>query len=302
VSTRSPIGKAVRALATFSVAAVLAVLATPLAFGAVSAETATAAAASGPCVAVIVDFRKLGGAVQTGCAQGDPSTGLKALTAAGFSYVPRARDGLICQINAKPACTETTTSNYWSYWNRAAGSSKWVYASAGAGSHNPKPGSTEGWVWQSGGRTPPPNTAANVICPQLAASPTPKPTKSKPAGPKPTGTANSSPGAGKTHSPSTGNATPGKPSVGSKSSAGASASATASSPTSSPTNSSTSPSPSYAVSSPPNGGGTGGAFPDPAADGGGGALGGAAGVALGGAVVLGIGAATVVRARRGRSP
>jgi hypothetical protein len=286
------------ALATFVVAGGMAALATPLAFGAVRAEPASAAAASGPCVAVVVDFRKLGGAVQTGCAQGDPSTGLQALTAAGFSYVPRARDQLICQINAKPACTDTTTTKYWSYWNRAAGSSHWVYASEGAGSHNPKPGSTEGWVWQDGGKTPPPSTAASVICPQLASSPKPKPTKSKPADPKPTSPASSSPAAGKTHSPtSTESSSPG-----SKSSARASAAATTSPATSSSTGSSASPTPTYAASSPPNGGASGGAFPDPSDKDGGGSLGGMAGVALGGAVVLGIGAATVVRTRRGRSP
>jgi hypothetical protein len=298
VSTRSPIGKAVMALATFIVAGVMAALATPLVFGAVRAQGA--AAASGPCVAVVVDFRKIGGTVQTGCAQGDPSSGLQALTKAGFSYVPRPRDGLICQINAKPACTDTTTSKYWSYWYRAAGSAHWVYATQGAGSHNPKPGSTEGWVWQNGGKTPPPSTAADVICPQLSASPTPKPTKTKPASPKPT-TPAGSPGAGKTHSPSTATPSTGKPSSGSTSSGGASASSSASPATSSATSSSASQSPAHAAPSPPSGGSSGGAFPDPADDGGG-ALGGAAGVALGGAVVLGIGAATVVRARRGRSP
>jgi hypothetical protein len=299
VSTRSPIGKAVMALATLVVAGGMAFLAAPSAFGAAtSAQPAAASKASGPCVAVIVDFRKLGGAVQTGCAQGDPSTGLKALTLAGFSYTPRPRDGLICQINAKPACTDTTTSKYWSYWYRAAGSSQWVYASEGAGSHNPKPGSTEGWVWQNGGKTPPPSTAAKVICPQLAAGPTPKPTKTKPATPKPTNSASSKPSTGKTHMPSKA-----KPSsAGSKASATASADATASTATSSPTNGSAPPTPTDAASSPPNGGSSSGASPDAAHDGGGATLGGAAGVALGGAVVLGIGAATVVRARRGRSP
>jgi hypothetical protein len=298
VSTRSPIGKAVMALATFSVASGLAVLSTfvasptPAAFGAIRAQSS---AASGPCVAVIVDFRKLGGQVQTGCAQGDPSTGLKALSAAGFSYTPRPRDGLICQINAKPACTDTTTTNYWSYWYRAAGSSHWVYATEGAGSHNPKPGSTEGWVWQDGGKTPPPSTAAKVICPQLASSPAPTPTKTKPASPKPTGPASSTAGTGTSHSTSTKKpASPGSTSTG-RGSAGATPS------TGSPTRGSNTPTPTSASGAPPTDGSTGAAA-DPADDGGGGALGGAAGVALGSAVVLGIGAATVVRARRGRSP
>ncbi len=289
------------AVATFSVATGMAVLAALVASPAPAASSAVRAASSAaakPCVAVIVDFRKLGGQVQTGCAQGDPSTGLKALTLAGFGYTPRPRDGLICQIDAKPACTDTTTSKYWSYWYRAAGSSHWVYASEGAGSHNPKPGSTEGWVWQNGGKAPPPDTAAKVICPQLGASPTPKPTKTKPASPKPTSSASSPTGAGKTHSPT--REETGSP--GSKSAGPTSPAATPSPPTGSPTSSSASSSPAYAASSPPSGGATSAALSDPADQGGGGSLGGAAGVALGGAVVLGIGAATVVRARRGRSP
>jgi hypothetical protein len=56
------------------------------------------------------------------------------------------------------------------------------------------------------------------------------------------------------------------------------------------------------VAQPTDGSTAGAAASDPAEQGGGGALGGAAGVALGSVVVLGIGAATVVRARRGRSP
>ena len=92
--TRTPIGKALVALATLAVAGVA------LAFGGVRAEPATAAAS---CVAVVVDFHLLGGSVQTGCAQGDPKTGLQALTKAGFTYTPRARDGLICQIDAQGA-------------------------------------------------------------------------------------------------------------------------------------------------------------------------------------------------------
>jgi hypothetical protein len=296
VSTGSPIGKAVMALVTLAVAGVLAVLSivalpTASALGAVQAEPA----ATGPCVAVVVDFRKLGGAVQTGCAQGDPSSGLKALSLAGFSYRPRP-DGLLCQIDSRPACTDTTSSRYWSYWYRAAGSSRWVYASEGPGTHNPKPGSTEGWVWQDGGRTPPPGTRADTICPQLAATPSPTPTKTKPTS-KPTSPASKTPTSGKTHAPTSTPASAGAASAG-RGSSGPTASPT----TGSRTSSSGSPSSTSAAVAPPTDGSTSAATaPDPA-DQGGGSLGGAAGVALGSGVVLVIGAATVVRARRGRSP
>lgn len=301
--TRSPIGKTSVALATLAVAGgtlVLAVLAmlvgtpTTLAFGAVRVEPA---AANTPCVAVLVDFRLLGGTVQTGCAQGDPSTGLKALSLAGFSWTPR-RDGLICQIDSHPACTDTTSSKYWSYWYRAAGSTHWVYATEGPGSHHPKPGSTEGWVWQDGDRKPPPGTRAATICPQLVATPSPKPTKTKPTSPKPTGPVGTTPSTAK--KPAPGAETPSSP--GSTSAGRSPSGATASPATSTRTSSSGAATPPPPSARPPTEGSASGAAPDPVDQGGGGALGGLAGVTLGGAAVVGIGAATVIRARRGKSP
>ena len=290
MSTGSPIGKAIVALATLAVAGATLVLGAAAQVGSASAST--------NCVAVIVDFRLLGGSVQTGCALGDPSTGLQALTKAGFRFTPRPRDGLICQINARPACADTTTTKYWSYWYRGAGSSSWVYASEGPATHNPKPGSTEGWVWQDGGRTPPPATRAETICPQLAATASPKPTTTttKPTR-KPTA-ASTPPTSRKTHAQASTPAKTGSTSAG-RSSSGAKASATSGPPTS---GSGTPSSTSAAVAQPTDGSTAGAAASDPAEQGGGGGLGGAAGVALGSVVVLGIGAATVVRARRGRSP
>jgi hypothetical protein len=286
MSTSSPIGKAIVALAALFVAGATLVLG--------AAAQVGSASASASCVAVVVDFRLLGGSVQTGCAQGDPSSGLQALTKAGFGFTPRPRDGLICQINARPACTDTTTTKYWSYWYRAAGSTHWVYATEGPATHNPRPGSTEGWVWQDGGRTPPPATRAETICPQLAATPSPTPTKPKPTH-RPSRSASAPPTAGQTHAAVSTPTAPASTSAG-RGSAGATANSTSSSPTSS------SGAPTSASVAPPTDEPTSGAAADPTDTGGGGALGGAAGVALGSAVVLGIGAATVVRARRGRSP
>jgi hypothetical protein len=304
---RAVIGKVLVALATLVVAGAALVL------GLARAEPAAAGAS---CVAVVVDFRQLGGEVATGCAQGDPSTGLQALGLAGFSETPRPRDGLVCQIDARPACTATTSTAYWSYWYRATGSSHWVYASEGAGTHDPKPGSTEGWVWQDGGKTPPPSIRADAICPQLAATPssTPRPTAPKPTStrstkPKPTPSTSPTPSTKPTAAPTRSTrrttsaaATPsGRPA----SDPTASDPPASSPPASSSTTASASSSPAAlsASSAPPTAGSTGGSAGGPPADpnGGGAALGGFAGFALGGMVVLGIGAATVVRARRGGS-
>lgn len=110
-------------------------------------------ASAAPCagVQVVVDFGALGGGVQTGCAAGDPATGLAALTGAGFTYsfVPR-QAGFVCRINLLPnPCTAPTPSAYWSYWHAAPGGS-WTYSSAGAGSYNPAPGTVEGWAFGAG--------------------------------------------------------------------------------------------------------------------------------------------------------
>jgi len=142
---------------------------------------------------VIVDARPLGGGVSTGCVTGDPDTGLRALTMAGYSYafVPR-QPGLVCQVDGAPECSRTSRDAYWSYWYRPKGSSTWVYSSRGAHARDPEPGSTEAWVWQDGDRRPPPDIALRTICPQLAqpratttASPSPARTRTASRSPSP---------------------------------------------------------------------------------------------------------------------
>ncbi|HEX6937472.1 MAG TPA: hypothetical protein VF227_13210, partial [Actinomycetes bacterium] len=76
--------------------------------GLVGLLSAQPAAAAEPCVGVVVDARLLGGDVRTGCAKGDPDSGLEALTMAGFRYafVPR-QPGLVCQVDGAPECSRT---------------------------------------------------------------------------------------------------------------------------------------------------------------------------------------------------
>lgn len=133
---------------------------------------APSATAAEPCVGIVIDARLLGGEVTTACAKGDPDSGLQAMTRAGISYrfLPR-QPGLVCQIGGSPDCARTTTTTYWSYWHRAKGSTRWTYSTVGAASHDPAPGSTEGWVWQDGGRRQPPDIALRAICPDAFAAP-----------------------------------------------------------------------------------------------------------------------------------
>jgi hypothetical protein len=248
---------------------------------------AVPAHAATDCVAVLVDARQLGGELRTGCAQGNPDNGLQALAKAGFSYTPRPRDGLICQIDSTPACGDTTSSTYWSYWYRSPGSSSWVYANEGAGTHDPPPGSTEAWVWQDGGRKQPPGVAASTICPQLKASPQPTKTTQRPTKASASATkkaAAPSQATGRTTSAPNSSAKP--------------------KPTSARATTSPSASPSATPPSQPAGSGKPTTTTPTSADvddSSGGAISGPVGLALGGVLVVGLGTATALRARRNHS-
>jgi len=252
------------------------------------------AAAAEPCVGVIVDARLLGGGVSTGCAAGDPDSGLEALTAAGYGYafVPR-QPGQVCQIDGAPACSDTSTDTYWSYWWRAKGSSRWVYATEGAASHDPAPGATEAWVWQDGGRREPPDIALSRICPQVA-QPEPEPSDSSPSSARPDRTASRAPSPDQ--SPSSSKAAGGGASGRTSSSRSPGATPTAT-PTPTPTATSSSPSDDLETATPRQ---TGVSSRGPADEGG--AAVPWAGVALGGGLIAVFGGAAVARSRRGGGP
>ena len=114
---------------------------------------------------VVIDARDLGGSITTSCAPGAPGSGLAALEAAGHSYsfVPRI-PGMVCTIDARPQpCNGAPADAYWSYWHAAAGGS-WSYATRGAGTRAPGPGTVEGWRFGDGaappGIQPPDNSPA----------------------------------------------------------------------------------------------------------------------------------------------
>jgi hypothetical protein len=167
--------------------AALLVAAAGLAVAAPAAEAAACSGSSG--VTVVVDFGSLGGGVQTGCAAGDPASGLAALSAAGhgYTFVPR-QFGLVCQIDARPnPCNGAPTTAYWSYWHATRGGS-WSYATAGAGGYNPQPGTVEGWAFGAGGRpgiAPPAAPAPPPPAPKPTTKPAPRPSAQPPPAPAP---------------------------------------------------------------------------------------------------------------------
>jgi len=65
-----------------------------------------------------------------------------------------------------------------------AGIQPLVYATEGAGSHDPEPGAVEAWVWQEGGRQEPPDIAFGTLCPQ-ATKTTSAPTRTAEPEPRP---------------------------------------------------------------------------------------------------------------------
>jgi hypothetical protein len=94
-------------------------------------------------VTVVVDYRGLGGGVQQGCAPGSPSSGIAALTAAGFGYTYASRQaGFVCRINGKPGtdtdrCVNASPATaYWSYCHDPAGGSR-TYSNQRAATYVP---------------------------------------------------------------------------------------------------------------------------------------------------------------------
>ncbi len=262
---------------------------------------AAPAAAAARCVGVVVDARLAGGSLHSRCAKGDPDSGLDALARAGvgYAFVPR-QPGQVCQLDGVPACSDTGTDTYWSYWWRAKGSTRWVYATTGAAAHDPAPGDTEAWVWQDGGRRKPPDLTFASICPSAAGarsgSPAParssSPARSREAEPLPDPT--STPKASRPAATSSSKPSSSKASTSTASSSpvsGSTAPPTTSTPGTTSTTSTSAGDPSAAA--------TDGSGPE-GSDGSDGSGDGApwAGAAVGAALVALLGGATVLRSRR----
>ena len=251
---------------------------------------APASAATKPCVGVIVDGRLAGGGLRTSCAEGDPDSGLEALTKAGVSYafVPR-QPGQICQLDGLPECSRNSADTYWSYWWRAPGSSRWVYATEGAGSHDPEPGAVEAWVWQEGGRQEPPDIAFGTLCPQ-ATKATSAPTRTAQPEPRPDPTqseklTNSAPASTSTKRSTSSTSATSKPASTSPSSATSSDPGPSTEPTTDPASTAPAPSTSNAAAEGDDGGGPP-----------------LAGLAIGTVLVAVLGGAALARSRRTGGP
>lgn len=122
--------------------------------GPASADAVAIVAQDCDGVTVVVDFTDLRGAVETGCAEGDPESGRDALELAGFTPVDGATPGLLCTIDAQPdPCPTEFEGSYWAYWQVVDG--EWVSSSVGLDEADPTPGGTEGWRYNDGSVPPP---------------------------------------------------------------------------------------------------------------------------------------------------
>ncbi|MDF1605195.1 hypothetical protein [Nocardioides sp. YIM 152315] len=170
------------------------------------AAAATCSGADG--VSVVVDFHELGGGVQSACVtDGGGRNAASLFEAAGFAldFVQR-QPGFVCRVSGQPAsdpCVNTPPADaYWGlYWADGA-TSRWTYATLGAGSQTVPDGGSVALSWTGSSARSQPGIAPAVH--QKASSPsaeptqkptrkpTPKPTPKPSATPTPTASASAS--------------------------------------------------------------------------------------------------------------
>lgn len=116
-----------------------------------------------------------------GCAEGDPTSGEEALTAAGFE-LKHDDSGMVCSIGHEGTwypqegkdgwtCGDFD-GTFWSYWTAEESADQWTTSQVGAGEHDPKPGEATGWRHGDGKTEPADGTvpAADESAPSGSAS------------------------------------------------------------------------------------------------------------------------------------
>lgn len=135
--------------ATLRRALIVLLLAVPLVVTGGAASAAPCSATRG--VTVVVEYRDH---IQTGCAQGDPTSGAAALVRAGFAVTPVTGQPFVCRIAQQPnvPCNDIPPADaYWAYFSAQPGG-HWSYESQGPFTSDPAPGSVEGWRFGTGAK------------------------------------------------------------------------------------------------------------------------------------------------------
>ncbi|CAN5254016.1 hypothetical protein BH23ACT9_BH23ACT9_22630 [soil metagenome] len=104
-------------------------------------------------VTVVVDLTFFDAGVRQGCAPGDRTSGLDALTGAGFDIITQDSDfgPFVCAIENLPelACDQSFEVQFWAYsFGTADGT--WEGYQVGASASDPSPGDVEGWRYGEG--------------------------------------------------------------------------------------------------------------------------------------------------------
>jgi hypothetical protein len=170
-----------------------------------AARPGAACPAGSDGVTVVVDFGTLAGGVQIRCVAGEVTSGLDALTEAGFTHQGTQRfPGLLCRIDGKPAedpCVNAPPGDrYWAYWTASEPGGAWVYSDLGAGNRKPPPGSVEGWAFSDGCTRAPQGPACSEPADPTTTRPSPTTTRPATGGPDPGVSPPTSAGAGPTTS------------------------------------------------------------------------------------------------------
>ncbi|GAB3819987.1 hypothetical protein GCM10028820_24830 [Tessaracoccus terricola] len=79
---------------------------------------------------------------------GTPASGAAALRAGGLDF-ETSRGGVICSVAGNPAeCPRRFTGQFWQYWHSEP-AGPWVFADKGPTNRTPRPGSLEGWCYNT---------------------------------------------------------------------------------------------------------------------------------------------------------
>lgn len=159
------------------------------------AASATCADAGG--VSVVVDFKGLGGGVQSVCdvdSGGQKASALFTGNGHELTYAQRT-PGFVCRVDAEPAsdpCVNTSPANaYWGLWWSDGANGKWTYSTLGAASLTIPDGGSVAFAWDgvegsaAPGVAPPRHAATPAPTPSSTPEPTPEPTRKPTPSPDP---------------------------------------------------------------------------------------------------------------------
>ncbi len=151
-----------------------------------ASPAAAAPCGSGTGVTVVVDFRELGGGVQSSCVAGGAGSAAASLfPSAGFPLTPVQNEpGFVCRVAGQPVpadepCVTTPPQDaYWGLW-WSDGKGSWSYSNYGVSDLKVPDGSWVGFSWKGSASAQAPGITPTTPTP-AAPTPTASPTQQQP--------------------------------------------------------------------------------------------------------------------------